>query len=122
MLRNILHDWSDGDAVRILSALRTRVRDWAEDTDAVALAVVELTACEKPLPQFVIARRLMDLNMLAMFGDARERDEAAFGRLFAEAGWRLHRMVATRGLMFVIEAVPASMPAGHLAAPAGDHE
>lgn len=53
------------------------------------------------------ARVNADVHMLFMYGDAKERTEAQFAALLAAGGFRLARVAPTKGLFFVIEAVPA---------------
>jgi len=48
----------------------------------------------------------MDVNMLVVTG-GRERTRVEFERLFAQAGLRLARVVATRAPLSILEAVAA---------------
>lgn len=86
ILMNILHDWSDAEAVRILG----RVRD-ALQPDA-RLLVIEMVLPEDG--KLNIAS-VLDLQMLLLFDGGRERTIAEFRALFAEAGLRLVRMLGT---------------------------
>ena len=49
--------------------------------------------------------KLMDIVMLACF-TGRERTEAEFAALFRAAGLKLNRVVATKSIFVVLEAVP----------------
>lgn len=51
-------------------------------------------------------RLVHDLTMLVQFGDAKERDEREFEQLLGAAGFRLERVIPTKGLFFIVEAVP----------------
>jgi hypothetical protein len=52
------------------------------------------------------ARILGDVHMLCQYGAARERTEAEFDSLLGRAGFELSRVVPTKGLFFVLEALP----------------
>jgi hypothetical protein len=44
--------------------------------------------------------------MMVQYGDAKERTEAQFGALLAAAGFRMGRVIPTKGLFFLVEAAP----------------
>jgi hypothetical protein len=80
VLAQILHDWHDEDAVRILSRVRAAMRD-----DAVLL-VLELIVPEDDDPH---PAKLVDLQMLFLLG-GRERDALGVGRPSAPRRIRAH--------------------------------
>ena len=49
---------------------------------------------------------LIDMQMLAMFGSARERTEADFRDVLASAGFGLRGVIATSSPVSILEAVP----------------
>jgi hypothetical protein len=49
---------------------------------------------------------LTDVQMMAMFGRARERSEAEFRRLFDQTGFSLRRVIPTLSPVSIIEAGP----------------
>ena len=73
---------------------------------ASRLLVVEALLPERATDQPAVIR--MDLHMLVLLG-ARERTEAQYRRLLADAGFRVGRVVPTASPagLSVIEAVPA---------------
>lgn len=85
ILSEILHDWPDHDAVRILEAVREAMRP-----DSRLLVV------EQGLPEGAgsSATALLDLHMLVLLG-GRERSRAQLERLLSQAGLSLHSV--TRG-------------------------
>lgn len=96
VLKHVIHDWSDADAVRILRNVRA----------AAGPAATVL------LLEFVIPRhnreslgKWADLEMLLVLG-ARERTEPEFARLLGQAGLKLTRVVPTAGPVSVVEARP----------------
>jgi hypothetical protein len=98
VLAQILHDWDDGDAARILAACRRAANDGAR------LLVLEQLMPEGPEPNPV---KLLDLQMLVLFG-GRERTEAEFAALFVGAGWRLvARHDGPRSTLLEAEAIAA---------------
>jgi len=49
---------------------------------------------------------LVDMQMMVMFGSARERTEAEFGQLLAASGFTLLRLLPTRSPVSILEAAP----------------
>jgi O-methyltransferase domain len=101
MLVRVLHDWPDEDALRILRASRAAMRD-----DARLLVIEALIPVDPALGR--ATEHLIDLQMMAMFGGARERTSDEFGELLAQAGFRLVAVVPTKAAVSILEAVPAS--------------
>jgi O-methyltransferase domain len=99
LLNNVIHNWDDDYAVRILGRCRTAMAN----TGRVLLA--ELVLPEGTAPSMV---KLADLGMLVMTSGGRERTEAEYRTLFDCAGLRLIRIVPNTGLIRLLEAVPDS--------------
>lgn len=83
ILSNILHDWEDAAAQRILRTCRTAMR-----VDA-RLLIVEQVLPDAPVASFAT---LGDLEMLALTG-GRQRTPTQFGELLSGAGLRLAKAV-----------------------------
>ncbi len=83
LLLAVVHDWDDGDAIRLLQCVRDAL---PEHGTAV---VVENVLPDRPRDEFVVAS---DLLMLVL-GPGRERTRAEFEALFAAAGLTLARHV-----------------------------
>jgi hypothetical protein len=94
LMKAILHDWEDPQALAILNGCRRAI------TDSGTLLVVE--ALLDTADQHVA---FADLNMMVGPG-GRERTTAEYASLFATAGFRLTRTVPTATEWFIIEAVP----------------
>ena len=88
LIKHILHNWDDHDALRILKSCRA-----AMTTDC-RLLVVE--GVMPPGPQNSTSR-MMDLEMMVLFGRGRERSKLEFKGLFTEAGFRLDKYTAPLG-------------------------
>jgi O-methyltransferase len=85
LLKAIVHDWEDDDALRILRNVRAAI----SDTGAVLVVERELGAPnESPDAKF------SDLNMMVGPG-GRERTRDELATLFAAAGFTLERAVPT---------------------------
>jgi hypothetical protein len=83
LLSNVLHDWEDADAVRIVATCRAASRP-----DSILIILENLVPeGDEPAPA-----KVMDLQMLVALG-GRERTEAEFGDLLAGAGFELDRVV-----------------------------
>ena len=100
VLSRVLHDWTDDDARRVLTACRAAMSPGSR------LLVVEAILPERAADQPAVIR--MDLHMLVLLG-ARERTEAEFRHLLATAGFEVRRVVPTRSPagLSVIEAAPS---------------
>lgn len=97
VLKLIVHDWEDEEAVAILRVCRAAVPD-----DGAVLVI------ERQLgpPNAAPVGKLSDLNMLVNPG-GRERSHDEYAALFAQAGLRLAGVTPTADGMDVLEARPA---------------
>jgi len=100
LLIRVLHDWKDEDCVRILRACRAAMRP-----EAVLLLGEEILELDPARGQPI--SYLIDMQMMAIFGHARERSEAEFRGLLDRAGFMLQRVIPTASRVSIIEATPA---------------
>jgi len=96
LMRHIIHDWTDEQALRILRNVRGVIRPEGR------LLVVESVIPPGNDPGF---GKLLDLNMLLIPG-GKERTESEYRELYAAAGFRLTRIVPTQSDVSVIEGRP----------------
>lgn len=94
VLMEIIHDWDDADAVRILSNLRRSAPD-----DAVVL-LVETVLGDRTGPD---PATTLDIVMLTVTG-GRERTPAQYAGIFRSAGLELVRVIPTTGAVQIVEA------------------
>jgi len=97
LLKHILHDWNDGQSVRILENCRRAMRPGGR------VIVIELLLGEMGEPGLA---PLMDLNMMVML-PGRERSLSEYRALLKRAGFRLDKSSPIRSSTVVIEAVAA---------------
>ncbi len=84
VLRQIIHDWDDARAIKILESCRRAMRE----TGKVLVVESALTPdCQESLPTLHL-----DLEMLVNYGGS-QRTEAEYSTLFAAAGLRLSAVV-----------------------------
>lgn len=148
VLREILHDWSDADSLRILREVgpgrgracwRHIPRSCRRHSNArapapprrpaprrraptprpppqVRTAIGARAGCRLVIVEAVLASAMLstasarvigDVHMLSQYGDAKERTEAQLRDLLGAAGFKMTRVVPTKGLFFVVEAVCA---------------
>jgi hypothetical protein len=91
---DVLHDWNDADAARILAAVRRAAPPQSH------VLIVETLVPEAPGPHF---GKSLDITMLAVTG-GRERTEAQYRTLLATAGFRLRRVLPTGSQYSIVEA------------------
>ena len=99
LIVRVLHDWDDNDCLRILRNCRAAMSPGAR------LLIVEQILEPDPT-RGEATQYLLDIQMMAMFGDARERTEAEYRDLLATSGFVLRRAIATPSQVWIIEAVP----------------
>ncbi|WP_327588441.1 acetylserotonin O-methyltransferase [Nonomuraea sp. NBC_00507] len=98
LLSNIIHDWGDDDAVRILANCRAAMKD----TGRVLL-------CESVIPDAPrepSPTTLIDLEMLVMARGARQRTASEYTLLFERAGLHLTGVHGDRGTFSIVEGRP----------------
>lgn len=95
-LMDLLHDWEDGDAARILRAVR------AAATPQSRVLIIETLVTEAAGPHF---GKTLDIIMLAVTG-GRERTRSQFAALLATTGFRLERVLPTASQYSIVEATP----------------
>ncbi|MEV4839094.1 methyltransferase [Nonomuraea sp. NPDC049486] len=97
LLSNVVHDWGDDDAVRILASCRRAMNDGGR-----------VLLCEAVIPdppREPTAATVIDLEMLVIAKGARQRTAGEYAELFERAGLRLAG-VTGGGVFDVVEAVP----------------
>jgi hypothetical protein len=94
LLKNVLHDWDDERAARILGNCRRAMQPGQRLLVVEALVEDDTTREMGPLS---------DLQMMVVCSGGRERSRAEYARLFEQTGLRLRRVVPTPGPMSVVE-------------------
>jgi hypothetical protein len=97
LLQRIVHDWDDGEAVRLLGNVRAAMPAHAR------LLLVEAVVQPGDAPSHA---KMLDLNMLVLVG-GRERTEEEYRALLQAAGLALRRVLPATADTSVLEAVPA---------------
>jgi hypothetical protein len=95
VLMDLLHDWNDADAARILAAIRRVAPPHAR------VLIVETLVAETTGPHI---GKTLDIRMLTVTG-GRERTPTALGDLLDATGWRRTRVLPTATQYSIVEAV-----------------
>lgn len=95
ILKQVIHDWVDDDAVRILG----NVREAAARGKKVLLVEAVIPEHNREFPG-----KWVDLEML-LVAAARERTAAEYGELLKRAGFDMTRIVETAGPFSIVEAI-----------------
>jgi hypothetical protein len=95
ILKNILHDWSDGDCRIILKLIREQLP-----------ANGRVLLCEMIVPDETgpAAAKMFDIEMLVVTPGGKERTADEFARLFRSAGLELQRIIPTESPLCILEA------------------
>jgi hypothetical protein len=96
VLKQIVHDWNDQNAVRILRNVRRAIRP----DGRLVLIVVVLKSGNEPDPG-----RGLDMHMLVTL-EGRERTAAEVGALLQEAGFAVTRVIPTVSMTSIVESRP----------------
>ncbi len=96
ILRHIVHDWSDEDAVKILSNCRKALKPNGK------ILVVEAVIPKGNDPH---PFKWLDLTMLMIGGKERTKDQ--FETLFSKAGLRLNRIIPITPAISIVEGLPS---------------
>lgn len=95
LLMEVLHDWADADASRILGAIHRAAPPGAH------VLIVESLVPETPGPA---RAKTLDIMMLALTG-GRERTRAEYETLLGAGGYRLERVLPTTTAYSLVEAI-----------------
>jgi hypothetical protein len=98
VLKHILHDWEDADAIRILGNVHKAMAKNGK------LLVVEQVVSPRNEPGMA---KIMDLEMMVLPG-GRERTEPEWKELLQASGFRLEKVIHTPIPQCIIEAIPVS--------------
>jgi hypothetical protein len=94
ILKHIIHDWNDADSGTILR----NIRKVSKPGTKLLLVELVIPPGDDPHPG-----KLLDLEMLIV-ASGKERTEAEYAKLVADAGFRLTRIVPTQSPASVVEA------------------
>ncbi|MBF8270798.1 MAG: methyltransferase [Gammaproteobacteria bacterium] len=96
ILSHIIHDWDDNRVVEILENCRRAIKPDGK------LLILEWVLPEGDTPHVA---KVVDINMMMLMG-GEERTAKQYGRLLAQAGFRMIRVIPTRCECSIVEAVP----------------
>jgi hypothetical protein len=97
MLKHIIHDWYDEQNIIIMKNIRASMPDDSK------ILILEMVIPEGNEPHF---GKILDLEMLVSPGGI-ERTETEFRELLADSGFRLNRILPTKSMVSIVEAVKA---------------
>jgi hypothetical protein len=97
IMRGVMHDWSDDEALKILKNCREAIRRDGR------LLIVDSVLRPSNEPDF---GKFRDLNMLVLLSGGRERTQAEFAELLAKAGFSLSSVILTSGMSSIVESHP----------------
>ncbi|MBX5463608.1 MAG: methyltransferase [Steroidobacteraceae bacterium] len=95
VLGRVIHNWDDDHCVRILKNCRAALPTGGR------LLIIEYVVTDDADG---VAAKLFDLQMLVLFGRARERSAEEYGELLARAAFSLTRVITTPLGISVVEA------------------
>nr|AXY54917.1 O-methyltransferase [Secale cereale] len=105
LLKWILHDWKDGDCIKILRRCKEAIP--SRDAGGKVIIIETVVGSGSPGAQKIFpkeAQVLMDVFM--MYIDGIEREEHEWSKIFFEAGFSDYKITPTNGVLSVIEVYP----------------
>ena len=97
MLKHVIHDWNDDDAIRILRNCHRAMK-----SDATLIVAEGVYPAKIASTELCRGATATDVNMLVSTG-GRQRSEAEFRALFEASGFDLTQIVATPARLSLIE-------------------
>lgn len=95
LLKTVLHDWDDDRSKKILSVVRSAMKPGAR------LAIVDYIV-EPDCDHYGV---MVDVHMMLVCGEGRERSRADFERLLQATGFRMQRVLTASPAMGIVEGV-----------------
>jgi hypothetical protein len=96
LMKHIIHDWGDDEAIAILRNCRQQM----QDTGRLVLLEAVIEPGDAPHPS-----KFMDLEMIVSVV-GKERTENEINALFKESGFKLSRIIPTPTPVAIIEGIP----------------
>ncbi|CAI9787645.1 unnamed protein product [Fraxinus pennsylvanica] len=103
MLKCILHDWSDEDAVKILKKCKEAIP--SKENGGKVIIVDMIVRNKKEDHEGIETQLFYDMCMM-VFANGRERTEKEWAKLFFDAGFTGYKIVCGLGLRSIIEVYP----------------
>ncbi|RCV27516.1 hypothetical protein SETIT_5G331100v2 [Setaria italica] len=105
LLKNVLHDWSDGDCVRILRRCREAVVSANGPEGKVVIIDMVVGGSSSTTKEAFEAQLLMDMCMMVL-STGKERGEETWSKIFMDAGFTRYKIGHVLGARSVIEVYP----------------
>ena len=96
LLKNILHNWSDEDCIRILKNIREVLPEKGK------IIIMEMIIEEDNKPSF---GKLIDIQMMVFMKKGKERTRQEYEDLLAKSGLKINRIIPTISPLSLIEAI-----------------
>ena len=97
IMKHIIHDWKDEEAIRILKNIRNAMTTYGR------VLLIEAVVSEGNEPDFA---KILDIEMLVSPG-GKERTAKEYADLYRQSGLKLSRIIPTKSPYSVIEGVKA---------------
>ncbi|RZC65281.1 hypothetical protein C5167_008968 [Papaver somniferum] len=106
LMKFILHDWSDGDCVKILKRCKEAIPSREEGGKVIIIdAVIGEDDTKQEHDSITETQLLLDMMMMALVG-GKERSEKEWEKLFLEAGFCDYKITPVSGFRSLIEVYP----------------
>ena len=95
LLKNIIHNWSDEDCIRILKNIKEVLPENGK------ILIIEMMIEEDNKPSF---GKLIDIQMMVIMNKGKERTRQEYKALLTKAGLKINRIIPTISPLSLIEA------------------
>ncbi|CAO2828017.1 unnamed protein product [Amaranthus hypochondriacus] len=106
LLKWILHDWSDKDCIKILKQCKEAIPSKDKGGKVIIIDIVMESENDHIISKESTTKYLLDMLMMSICGDGKERTEQQFKSLFQQAGFNDYKVLPILGVRSVIELYP----------------
>ena len=112
IMKNIIHDWNDDDAAKILTAIKSATQR-SNDAKTVSIFLVEMVIIPENIYNW--EARMLDIEMLTLL-NAKERTLPEYVKLLQQSGFefkQLHRLSSSYSIVEAVTTVEEPAQTNH---------
>ncbi|KAL8192184.1 hypothetical protein R6Q57_028046 [Mikania cordata] len=104
--KNVLHNWSDDNVLKILKRCREAIRLAGDDGNKGKVIIIDMVVDEKHDRHEITETKMVFDVLMMVLVTGRERKEVEWEKLFLEAGFSRYKITPNFGLRSLIEVFP----------------
>ncbi|KAI3800841.1 hypothetical protein L1987_28938 [Smallanthus sonchifolius] len=104
--KNVLHNWSDDNVLKILKRCREAIRSVGDDSKKGKVIIIDMVVDEKHERHEITETKMVFDMLMMVLVTGRERTEVEWEKLFLEAGFSRYKITPNFGLRSLMEVFP----------------